>query len=141
MRKRKLVAVASSAFTLIELLVVIAVIGIMSALVITSITNAARDSRFTMARQQQATLQSALHAWIAAQGSISKARTDYTSTNTAGKLLLLSNYLQAETFEDFSANSSGASVGSTVLDQIDHHLSFSTWTSTNQPVVQLSTNE
>jgi len=129
------------AFTLVELLVVIAVIGIMSALVISSITNAAQDSRFTVARQQQATLQSALHSWIAAQESISQARTDYTAADAEEKLDLLTNYLQAETLADFIANTSDTEVRSTVLDQIDHHLSFSAWSETSQPSVTLSTNQ
>lgn len=129
------------AFTLIELLVVITVIGIMSALVITSITNAAQDSRWTVARQQQATLQTALNSWIAAQKSISSARATYGSNNAQGKLALLSNYLQPETFADFSSNSTTTTVGSSVLDKINHHLSFSTWTATNQPAVQFATNQ
>ena len=55
------------AFSLVELLLVLAIISIMAALVINSFSNAAQDSRNVMARQQQATLQSAINNWISGQ--------------------------------------------------------------------------
>jgi prepilin-type N-terminal cleavage/methylation domain-containing protein len=97
------------AFSLIEVLIVVAVIGIMGALIITSITNAASDSRMVLARQQQAVLQNALNAWISAAtsgtGSLAEAQSAY---NAAGdKLSLVQDYLQAGTYEHFREYSSG----------------------------------
>ena len=58
---------SDKAFSLVELLLVLAIISIMAALVINSFSNAAQDSRNVMARQQQATLQSAINNWISGQ--------------------------------------------------------------------------
>ena len=127
-------------FSLIELLVVICVIGVLSALVITSITNASRDSRWTVARQQQATLQSALNAWITASPSISSARARYSDSDASSKLALLSDYLQPDTFADFSSNSTSSSVRSRILNQLGYGLTFSEWNLTNQPSVLVTTN-
>lgn len=57
----------NKAFSLIEVLLVLAIISIMAALVINAFSNASQDSRNVMARQQQATLQSALNNWVSAQ--------------------------------------------------------------------------
>ena len=56
-------------FTLIELLLVIAIIGVMSALIVSSVVNAASDSRDVIGRQQQVVLQEALNSWITANSS------------------------------------------------------------------------
>ena len=74
-------ATPDGGFTLIELLLVIAIIGVMSTLIITTVSNAAADARRTLAYQQQVTLQDALNAWIAANSSgtntLSNARAAY----------------------------------------------------------------
>lgn len=130
----------SGAFSLIELLVVICVIGILSALIIASISNASRDSRWTVARQQQATLQTALNAWVTTNTSIASARAIYNGTDASGKLAMLSNYLQPESFADFLSNSASSSVRSRILNQLGYGLTFSEWNLTNQPSVLLATN-
>jgi prepilin-type N-terminal cleavage/methylation domain-containing protein len=130
----------SRAFSLIELLVVICVIGILSALIIASISNASRDSRWTVARQQQATLQTALNAWVTTNTSIASARAIYNGTDASGKLAMLSNYLQPESFADFLSNSTSSSVRSRILNQLGYGLTFSEWNLTNQPSVLLTTN-
>jgi prepilin-type N-terminal cleavage/methylation domain-containing protein len=67
MTSRQPVFPSSKAFSLVELLLVLAIISIMAALVINSFSNAAQDSRNVMARQQQATIQSAINNWISGQ--------------------------------------------------------------------------
>ena len=54
---------------MVELLIVISVIGIMSALVISAFSNAAQDTRRVIARQQQASVQNAVNAWVTSKSS------------------------------------------------------------------------
>lgn len=131
-----------SGFTLIELLLVIAIIGVMSTLIITTVSNAAADARRTLAYQQQVTLQDALNAWIAAQASgtntLSNARALYNGASTAaGWLNLLSNnYLHDSTYRHFLSNSSGALIQSEAMVKSGMSLKFTTWTATNYPTVE-----
>ena len=57
----------SRGFSLVELLLVLGIISIMASIVINSFSNAAQDSRNVLAKQQQATLQSAINNWVASQ--------------------------------------------------------------------------
>lgn len=54
-------------FSFVEAIFTIAIIGIMSSIVVAAISNASRDANRVMARQQQASVQSALTAWVMAQ--------------------------------------------------------------------------
>jgi len=54
-------------FSFVEAIFTIAIIGIMSSIVVAAISNASRDAHRVMARQQQASVQSALTAWVMAQ--------------------------------------------------------------------------
>ena len=57
----------SRGFSLIEVLLVLAIISVMAAMVINAFSNATQDSRNVVARQQQASLQSAISNWATAQ--------------------------------------------------------------------------
>lgn len=127
-----------SAFTLIELLLVIAVIGIMSALVVTALSNAAGDAHAAMARQQQAVMQEALNAWIAGASSgtnsLSSARSNYNANTD--KLALLSPYLDPLTSSHIETNSTTNKVQSKAMVMIGKKLIFTTWgLSNNYPMV------
>lgn len=142
-REMRTRAATRGGFTLVELLLVIAVIGIMSALIISSVTNAARDSRLVVARQQQAVLQEALNAWItAASGgtnSLLAARTAYNSAGSASaKLELLRDYLQPSTYDQFSQNSSGGSVQTDAMKTANVSLGFSAWSGSAYPTVEMN---
>lgn len=129
----------TAGFTLVEILLVIAVIGVMSALVLTSVGNASRDSRETVARQQQVVLQEALHAWVAAQSStnsITTVRSNYTAQSD--KLALLQNYLDSGTYDHLSSYSSNNQIRSDALQKSSKYLTFSAWTATNYPTVQMA---
>lgn len=127
-------------FSLVEILLVIAVIGIMGALIITSITNAAGDTRIVLARQQQAVLQNALNAWIAANSSgsssLNQARTAY---NAAGdKLGLLEDYLQAGTYDHFRQFSSGTTIRTEAMQRAGVSVAFTAWPSGGYPRVDMN---
>ena len=137
-------------FTLIELLLVIAIIGILSTLIITTVSNATVDARTVMARQQQVTLQDALNAWVAANSSgklsdtnppntLQTARTAYG--NASSKLALLTNYLDPGTYNHLiDSGSTSTQVKSDAMNKIGVHLEFSAWAATNYPVVNLTNN-
>ncbi len=58
--------VKNDAFSLIEILIAVAVIAIISAFLISSISGTTQQANQTVARQQQAELQTALGNWISA---------------------------------------------------------------------------
>jgi type II secretory pathway pseudopilin PulG len=79
-------------FSFVEAIFTIAIIGIMSSIVVAAISNASRDAHRVMARQQQASVQSALTAWVMAQmrvgntvqfRGLESVRTDYNSRATS----------------------------------------------------------
>ena len=122
------------AFTLLEVLLVIAVIGIISALLVPQISDVRRGASLSIARQQQAELQTALGNWIVAKssasGGLAAARTAYTGA----KLTLLQNYLQEATYASLIGN--GDTVSSAALDSANAYLQFSSWSIDQQPTVQ-----
>ena len=67
MKSSKIGTETNTGFSLVELLLVLGIVSIMAAIVINSFSNAAQDSRNVVARQQQATLQSAVNNWVAGQ--------------------------------------------------------------------------
>jgi len=126
---------AQKGFSLVEVLVVIAVIGIVSALVLPQVMNVQSSASVSLARQQQAELQTALGNWIVAKssgpGGLAAARSAYTGT----KLALLQNYLQESTYASLAG--SGDTVSSAALDSANAYLQFSAWSvGGQQPSVQ-----
>ena len=133
------------AFTLVELLLVIAIIGILSALIVATVTNAAMDTRTVIARQQQVTLQEALNAWVAQASSgtntLASAQTAYAAAGTAtAKLNLLANYLHSDTYQHFLTYSTSSQIRSEAMVKLGSYLQFSAWTTNSSnayPMVQM----
>jgi len=130
----------NTAFSLIELLIVIAIIGIMSSLVMSYITNAAKDSRMVVALQQQVVMQEALNAWIASSNSLGDIQAAYTPGDASVMLGYLERYLKnsTETQTDKMFSASGSKITSYVLDKAGKALVFSSWGATNYPVVEMT---
>ncbi len=130
------------AFTLVEMLIVIAVIGIMSALVISSFSNAAQDTRRVVARQQQAAVQNAVNAWVnsfSQQQGLAQSRTTYNLAGTSkGRLQLVQAYLDDSTLSHFLANTTNNNeVKSTALSKTSQYLLLDTWNANSYPKVEL----
>ncbi len=137
---------ACQGFSLIELLLVIAIIGVMSALVIASFSNATQDSRRVLVLQQQAVLQGALNSWIAREsssiktGSLASAKAAYDLTTTGlAKLALLDDYLDPSTAGQFVAHASVSNaLNSDVMEKTGQYITFSTWPTGGYPKVDLN---
>ncbi len=130
----------AGAFTLIELLLVIAVIGIMSALIVSAISNSAGDTRLVIGRQQQAVLQESLNAWIVSQSSgtnsLQDARTLYN--NATNRLVLVQNYLDPSSYAHMTENTADAAkIQSEALAKEGLYLTFTAWTTNSYPRVNM----
>jgi type II secretory pathway pseudopilin PulG len=147
-------------FSFVEAIFTIAIIGIMSSLVVAAISNASRDAHRVMARQQQASVQSALTAWVLAQTrvgstaqfrSLENVRTTYNALNTTSARfnLLIPNpaspdpnlragFLDQTTADHFLDYTTGTDkLKTTALDNAKQYLSLPTWQSGDFPRVDL----
>ena len=152
-------------FSLVEMLLVLGIISIMAAIVINSFSNASQDSRNVVARQQQATLQSAINNWVAGQiggyerpdpnnpnlvieRTVSYVRNKYNyavnywtdvpgmprnsrnSRGVQGRLDLISDYLDEDTYEHFMHSSSqfdANKILSGAMQKTGQYLMLSAW--------------
>src|SRR5436190_7630453 len=100
------------AFTLVEMLLVIAIISILAGLVISNISNAAKDTRDVVARQQLAVVQEAVNHWVnhevgrvGSSGTgktVSQVMAAYNAADTASaRYGLFRNYLDDATRASF----------------------------------------
>ena len=132
-------------FTLLELIIVIAVIGIMSALAVSAFSNGASDTREIVARQQQATIQSAVTAWVCAQlggdATVSSVRAAYNAVEgSEARLELVRDYLDDESYDHFATESeraAGDEVQSAATLKLGWHMSLPDWDSDSYPKVDL----
>jgi Tfp pilus assembly protein FimT len=121
---------SAQAFTFVEAIFTIAIIGIMSALALSTISNGARDANRIVSRQQQAAINEALTSWVMSQTrvgntaqvrSLRSLRNEYNAlaTTSARFNLLLPN-----------PTSSDPNIRNGHLDQTtaDHFLEFTTGT-------------
>ncbi|MEM0897543.1 MAG: type II secretion system protein [Verrucomicrobiota bacterium] len=130
-------------FTLIEMLLVLAIIAVMAGLVINAFSNATNDSRNTIARQQQATLQSALNNWISQEvrgtTTLADARNtyNYVGGNPANakltsiqRLALIQDYLDSDAYAHLIANSTGTQIRSSAMSKTSQWVVFGDWATT-----------
>lgn len=127
---------------MIEMLIVIAIIGIMSALVIASFSNAAQDSRRVVARQQQAAVQNAVNAWVSYESSVKSlfdARKAYNDAgNGKARLDLVQRYLDSTSVSHFGANTTDNNkIQSAALKKTGQYLQLGAWSKSSYPKVEL----
>ena len=124
-----------SGFSFFESLVVVAMLGVIATLLITYVSPMRETTSIQVARQQQAELQTALGAWIAATssgpGGLAAARGSYNGAGS--KLGLLQAYLQPATYAALTASGSG--VSSEALTEAGASLQFSSWGVDDSPSV------
>lgn len=143
-----------------EAIFTIAIIGIMSSLVVSAISNASRDAHRVLARQQQGTLQSALTAWVMSQTrmgntaqvrGLEDVRTSYNalSTTSARFNLLIPNasspdpnlragFLDQTTADHFLDYTTGTDrLKTAALENAKQYLTLPTWQSGDFPRVEL----
>ncbi len=141
------------AFTLPEAILTIAIIGILSTLIISSISNINADAARVVARQQQAAVQSAVNTWVNSQTRTNSAdpaaprirsteaiRADYNSRgHSRARLNLISNYLDDATFAHFEEYTTSTSqIKSEALAKARQHLTLDTWGASSYPRVNLN---
>lgn len=125
-------------FTLIEMLIVVAVIGIMTSLVIAAISNSSADARLVIARQQQATIQEALNAWIASTNSTAARNLYQSNTTPTQKITLIQKYLDTNARWMTTGLTYGAdSLQTENMKSANVKLAFGAWAVGGYPVVTL----
>ncbi len=135
----------SAGFTLIEVLVVLAVIGIMAAIVITTMANAAQQTREILARQQQVSVQSAVSNWVAnptpSTMSVNQLRTMYNGAgNARARLVMISSLLDPSTYQHLLTNSptsDTAKIKSDAMVRTGKWLELPNWAPGSYPQVEL----
>ena len=151
---------AASAFTFVEAIFTIAIIGIMSALALSAISNGARDANRIVARQQQAAIQESLISWVMGQArvgntsqvrSLNGIRTSYNALATTyarfNQILpnpastdpnIKNGYLDTATAEHFEAYRVSADrLYSAALKGSSQYLNLPTWQDGGFPTVEL----
>ncbi len=149
-----------SAFTFIEAIFTIAIIGIMSSLAVSAISNGSRDANRIVARQQQAAVSEAISAWVMSQTrvgntaqiqSLANIRSTYNSlaTTSARFNLLLPNsaaidpnaragFLDTTTSDHFlEYTSSTDRLRTSALEGAKQYLSLPAWQDGDLPRVDL----
>lgn len=122
-------------FTFVEAVFTIAIIGIMAALAISAISNAARDTNRIVARQQQATVQEALNAWVLSQSRVRTATgQDTAQVQSIDNLRLIYNTLPTTSaryqklLPDLTSSDPSKRAGFLDTATIDHFKAYSTGT-------------
>jgi prepilin-type N-terminal cleavage/methylation domain-containing protein len=139
----------SSGFTLTEALLTMAIIGIISSIVVSAMSSAAKDASRMVARQQQAQVQNAVNAWISGQTrdlatgqvrSLESIRGDYNSRGTSlARFNLISGYLDESTAEHFTDTTTNSDrVKSEAMVNARQYLTLGTWVSGSYPKVELT---
>ena len=135
-----------------EMIMTVAIIGLLSGLVVNSISNVNVDASRMIARQQQTVLQSAVQSWAASQTrdpltgqiqSMEAIRADYNSRgHSKARLSLISEFLDDATFNHLdSSTTNTAKIKSDALSKIKMHLTLDTWGASSYPKVLMAADQ
>lgn len=131
--------VSASGFTFVEALVTIAILGIMASILIGAFSSVSADANKTIARQQQAAIQSAVISWVNGDSNrmtgtkpktVEEIRTDYNSRgHSKARLQLVGAYLDADTLDHLvNSTVNTGKIKSDALFGIQHYIALPDWT-------------
>lgn len=129
-------------FTFVEALVTIAILGIMASILIGAFSSVSADANKTIARQQQAAIQSAVISWVNGDSNrmtgtkpktVEEIRTDYNSRgHSKARLQLVGAYLDADTLDHLvNSTVNTGKIKSDALFGIQHYIALPDWTTTD----------
>ncbi len=141
-------AARQAGFSLVEALLTIAIMGVLSSLVVSLVSNATQDASRMLARQQQVAVQSAVNAWVTSQMrdattgqtvSQEAIRSNYNSRSTSlARLNLVAGYLDNITANHFTSTTTNSSyIKSDALNVASLHLELPNWDPGSYPQVNL----
>jgi len=137
------------AFTLVEMLLVVAIISILAAMAISNFSNASRDTREVVARQQLAVVQEAVNHWVnyevgrvtSAGGtgkSVSQVMAAYNAAaSTTDRFALFQKYLDEATRDSLTVDVSAGRITSQSMRDVSRYLLLPDWATASYPKVQL----
>lgn len=133
------------AFTLVEMLLVVAIISILAAMAISNFSNAAKDTRDVVARQQLAVVQEAVNHWVnhevgrvlsgAGSGrTVSQVMVSYNAaTSTSARYGLFQNYLDEATRANLEVDDSAGKLSSQSMRDVGKYLTLPDWNPPTDP--------
>ncbi len=145
----------NKAFTLVEMLLVVAIISILAAMAISNFSNAAKDTRDIVARQQLAVVQEAVNHWVnhevgrvgsgAGSGrTVSQVMASYNAaTSVSARYGLFQNYLDEATRASLALEDSSGKLSTQSMRDVGKYLLLPDWAaptdavSVTYPKVQL----
>lgn len=137
------------AFTLVEMLLVVAIISILAAMAISNFSNASRDTRAVVARQQLAVVQEAVNHWVNYEvgrvtspggtgKSVSQVMAAYNAAaSTSARFGLFQKYLDDATRASLNVDDSAGKITSQSMRDVSKYLMLPNWASNSYPKVQL----
>ena len=143
-------SLSRSGFSLVEALLTIAIMGILTGLVVSAVSNASRDASRAIAKQQASAVQNAVNSWVASSTntrdpstgqllSVESARSTYNAASTSSaRFNLIKTYLDDGTADHFLTNTANTGkLQSEALINAGQYLTLDTWAASGYPKVSI----
>ena len=138
-------------FSLVEVMVTVVVLGLLSGMVVSALSNLGVDASRMIARQQQVAVQNAVQAWVASEmrttddpdvpkiKSLESVRGNYNSRgHSLARFNLVAGFLDETSAAHFqNATENNGKLKSDALNKIRHHLVLDTWGFSSYPKVEM----